>query len=956
LAKRGENVEDLDGVVRAAMKVGREIEKDAQEEEPEEEGTPVLAPHTRRGQGATEVASVAKKIHTAVPADAIDHGVENVMANIPEHERAKIRFQFFYKKVGSQGPKIAAGDYPAAGDDWTNKIKAELAKNKGPGSYEGRPKFASGTAVKTDPWVFDIDEGFALDSGWSADKVEEVRLIGAPVPAVEKVVIKVPEGPVKEDRVALAKENLEILKLEVESAKIKNDLAGVVAKNTPASESVKSVTPATDPDITKRLLDAERARLDAEHEAALAKIEAAREATFLKGKNEHEKAMAALENERAADKRRSEEAMAAEKRRAEEALAAEKRRSDDAIAALRTDITRKEDASRTEIGEVKRQLDRFSQTLENKKDEKTDYAALGAAIAAAFAPITPIASAFAKKMLQDPPPPPAPPPAPDVAGMFSAMAQAMKSMQPPPPAAPPTPPDPTKMLEKSLDIVMTRFPVPAAPAPPPPPVDQMALVERVMSMVKTLQPPPAAAAAAPIDPMTFTKQVMEIAQGYASMAGGGNHDRDDDRAPTGDAFDTMLEAKGKLEKLGVVVQVGNTPPATVEEKKGWVRDLFDGAKEAIPSLGEAVAKSGYFQNKSAEAQAKLALEQIEIRKNEDLKKQREIQRRRQQFYQNQNRQQQPQRPQPQYRQVQQPQQAPQQMPQQVAPQQRPQPRQVAPAPQVPAQVAKPRPAQVQVPQQSPAPQQAPQKPQAPTNFGIPTGIYTPPPTMPPAPYPVATIPRRAPPQKSAVPVEHFARVPQQIQQRPAQQNQPPAQLPAPQAQPAQQGQQLTPQQAAAQKAAMEKRARFAQGVQALSGKPPVVQAPAQTAAPQRAPQPQQQAPTAPQGPKVLEELAADNSPTDKTWGSICSTVIPVIGKQDPQLVARHLLASYPHSISMLIGAVGKSVEFLQAGLFSMAGKAGQYGPVVTDLATRIGTEQAKPWASQLLVALHNGGK
>lgn len=956
MAKRDEIEEAEDRATRTAVKVARELQKEKENEDDDSSDD-----SDRSAVSATEVVPVPKK-----SVETESHGIDDIMNNIPANERAKLRFFFYMKKPGTHGAaaKVFAGDYPAAGDDWTNKIKQELARLKGPGAYEGRAKYASGTSVKADPWVFDIDESFALDWGWQADKPEEAKLIGAPV--AEKVVVTKPaEGPVKANRVAEAQEDLAILKIKVEAAKVEKELATHQAKDEPVDK--KGPVNTADPDLTKQLINAERARLDAEHKAELARINAEREATLLKEKNDHDKAMAALENQRLEDKRR-----------ADEALVAEKRRAEDAMNTLRADITRKEDANRSEISDVKMKLDRVTSALENKRDEKPekpDYTAISTAVAAVFAPFAPVANALAKKMMQDPPPPPTPPPPPDVAGMLASFAEAMKSLQPPPPPPPKEPPDPTKLLEKSIDMVMTKL-KPAEQPPSPPPVNPMDMMKAAFDMVKAatpapVAPVPVAPVAAPVDPMTFTKQVMEIAQGFAQMSNGGRRDRDDDDEGPSDPFDTMIEAKTKLERLGVTMNVGNVPPPPPPEKKTVVKEIFEGVKEALPSFGEAIAKTGYFQSKAAEAQAKASEQQEALRKNIELKKLREQNARRQRFYQNQNAARQAQQ-QPQYQQPQ-PQQAPQPQPRQPA--------QVTRASQPPAPIAKPRPQATpganrfapaptaprpQSPQVTAPTQPVNQDPQQPKKplptsampYGLPAVKYTPRAQMPPAPFPVAEIPRRPPPRKSAVPVEHLVRVPvdQIPQQRQAPQQQAPQQQQAPR-------QQLTPEQQAAQRAAMEKRANFARHVQSAAGRPPLQapqkpqqQAQATQSAPQQArPQPPVQQAAQPGPKRVLEELASDNAPTDRTWGGICNYVIPAIGKQDPEATALYLLENYPHSISMLVGAVGTNVDFLQAGLGSMAAKAGQYGPVVSDLAARIGTEPAKTWAGQLLAAL-NGGK
>jgi hypothetical protein len=872
------------------------------------------------------------------PVSSTQDNLLRVLDKIPENERAKLKFKFNVKKPNPKGGiyKNACGEFIAFGEDWQTKIKTTIGQLKGPGEYEGIPYDHTNKQIDgAEPWTFEIGEDQAREWGWqgqtdedkktSEDATRAAAALATSAPAGRQgVLVAVPQAAAPAvDPVEAVKKEAEVTRAQIELEKAKQDLertkkailaqqSDVTPKKAEASESET---------FSKQLLDAERARIKAEEEAKGARAVADKEAELLRQKADNDKKIAELKTE----------------------AAEAKSKADAALTELKGSLERREAEFARKFDELKAAMTTDRESRDRERDRETkkpNYAEIAAAVGAALGPLAsafaPLAAALQSKLME---PAAKPEKTESPAAMISAMAEVMEKFKPP---APPKQIDSMDIVRQTMDLVKASQPVPTAAAPH---IDAMDIVKQTVELVKASQP--ATQKVTQVDPMDIVRQTVDLLkvaqpqgnsgqqqtpQAYMDQVlntaerlqqAFGGRDHDDDREPT-DTLDLLVQSKEKLQRIGVPVQIGQQE----QEKKTMVRDLAEAAKEIIPSIGRAVAESGYFTRPQHKATAPAA----PAKETPDPAAAREQQRRKALHQQAVNREMARRRAlaqgmgHPQGAGQQQPQQ-PQQPRPTPAPVQAPMQRS-APAPR-PAPPPAPRPAPVQVPAAAPAP--AAQKSQDPSRFMPPAG---------PAPYglPTEGVPQYAP-RPGFVPTE----------------TPPQRQMPAPGFIPTEAApmQTLTPQQAeymarkanaerveaarraAAQRAAVERVA--AQRVEAAaSASTPVIEAHTPPVPVQTTPAPVR----AGQGP-----------PTAKMWGEICDYLVKAIRKpEDPEVAAVYLAENFPSAVQAILSNSGGNVELVEVGLMMLAGQVGAYGSTVSELASAIRVEPGKAWATQLLAA------
>jgi hypothetical protein len=894
-----------------------------------------------------------------------------VLDTIPKNERASVLFKFRQRRMVGSGKVMFRPimEWNAVGDpaEWQARIRSELAQ-RGPGLYEGIPHTTEGRPIPDEThWMVEIKEEEAREAGWLPDEEKE-KPVNMPVvtaPQQPSNASAADAGADDDDMEKLAKREkarIDYLKNQLECTKIENQLAAERegGKKAPVQETVSMPKDVLTEQAAQRLVDAEKARLAAEHKAEMAKIEAERKAEVARLEADREKAEARLKSD----------------------IEAERRKAEDQLKDLKNEMARKETEHANKLADLQRGLekqfeDKFKGLEKTLKDQEKDRerdkhperkpeetaVAVATALSQAFSPIlTPIMNALATKMTT-------PPPAPVV----------------------PAPPDPTKQIAeigKIFQPFLERLANPPAPPPPPPAQpapDPMAIVEKTMGLVKEVLPkqeraPRAEELAEAVaravesrlpqqpqqpqqDPFQLADKVMNYAKGLAELNGGRGGDSGERDEPM-DPLEVAEKTFDRLKKFGVPITIG-TPqaaPAVEPPKPNLVGEIFAGVKETLPAFGDAVAK--YMNSRQPQVDPNL-LREFQIAQ---LKKKTEMRRKPAPGAPRQPQQQRPgaQRPVvPQQQFGPQPQPAPQPQPTAVVP---PQPRPVVH--QQPAQ-----------PQPAPRPAQAPAAPATNNRFvppgaggtepyNIPTVMIHPlRPSMAKPTPPVESVPQRAAvaPQASQKPVEHIpaaapgqaptngqaagpaARIPaQMIPQRPQQR--------APQApsgfRPSQRP--FTPPQRpqAVRPTAPTAPAAPAAPAPAVA---PIAPAPQQAVArPQQpAPQPVAQSPVAPaQGEIAAEDLDAEGMPTMQVWAELATYACAAIDKnEDTDLAALYLLERFPKASALVRNVVETmNVEALDALLVNYSHNAGPHAEVLGNLASKI-RNQGKDWTLRLVSSL-----
>ena len=906
---------------------------------------------TEETSDGTDLAIPARRYQ---PSQAAQDNLRRVLDTIPENERAKLKFRFNVKKPNPKGGiyKSPCGEFIAYGEDWQTKIKQTIGQLKGPGDYEGAPFDHSNKQIEgAEPWTFEIGEDQAREWGWTGQSDEEKKVAeDAAQTGRTATATSVPAGrqgalvaaptqtalPVVIDPVDAVKKEAEVTRAQIELEKAKQDLERTkkTIRTQQEDQAPKKPEPSESDAFSKQILDSERARIKAEEEAKSAKALAEKEAELLRQKAENEKKISELKAD----------AAAAEARVKAEAVEA-KTKADAALAELKGSLDRREAEFTRRFDEIKSAMtaDRENRDRENRdrdrEPKKTDYAEIAAAIGVALAPLatvfSPLTTALQAKLLE---PAHKPEKAESPAAMITAMAEVMEKFKP----AAPKQIDSMDVVRQTMDLVKASQPAPVTQAAPLdamdivrqtmdlvkaaqptqqkiPPVDPMDIVRQTVDLLKMNQPQPQQQQqpVAQVSPQAYMDQVLNTAERLQQTFGGGGRGNDDDeRAAPRDTLDELIQSKEKLGRIGIPVQIGQQEA----EKKTMVRDLAEAAKEIIPSIGKAVAESGYFNRPQAQPQPAPA--PAPKKETPDPAVVREQQRRKA-LHQEAAKREMARR-----RALAQSMGQPQPQPQ---PAQRP-----APAP-------RPTPAPRPAPQPAPAPSPAATQPPAPQ-----PSRFVPPATTTPYNLPTESVPQFVP-RRGGVPTEM---PPQRPLQPPA--GFPTENLPT---------QMLTPQQAAyLQRRALAEREAAAQraAAQRAAAERVAAQKAAAAAVAQPAPQPVQ-APAAPEAvpapeiavPAPPQPVAAAPSgpPTAKMWGEICDYLLKAIREpEDPDAAALYLMENYQGAVDAIVSKSGGVVELVEAGLVMLAGQVGAYGSIVSELASAIRVEPGKAWATQLLAA------
>ncbi len=906
----------------------------------------------------------------------VNQDVLRVLDSIPKDERASVLFKFRQRKTASNGKTLLrpVAELTVAGDPNVAQasIKDELAAI-GPGSYDGVPHTTDGKLIRNGThWAFKITEEEARAAGWRPDDEEDQMNAQAVAPsAVAVTATQIPALTAEDDdvekaakrekgRIDLLKHTLETTKLEIQLQELRQ--GGVSAKK---SESVKD---GVSEEAMKRVVEAEKARLEAETATKLAKAEAEKEKELARIKSEQERELARIKSEQEAERRKAEDAL--------RDLKGELGRKEAEHAAKLADIQRNVDASnRTLQDQFKEQMSKLEETFrrdrekEREREKDRDAAAAAATAAAAAAAkqpqrsteeiavsvvgavgsaLKPIMDLMVAKMNQ---PAPTPPPAPDPLKQMESMANIFKPMlekatqpPPPPPPPPPAPPpvDVMDIMSKTTDMWAKLM-----PKEKPPRSEEIAeVVARVVEQkLPALQAPQQSAQ--PQDPFAFADKLLGYAQNLSAMHGPPEREERDERDERRDEreedpFEQAEKTLNRLERFGVKVQIGNQPAQAVEQPKPTaIQEIFAGARAMVPDIGEAVAK--YMNSKQPQVDPEI-LRQVQIQqlqKRTGMRKKtgqpQQAQHPVQQVVQQQAPVQQRQHPAPQ--QVQRP-------PQQAVVPHRPQPTGIQRTPQSVGaqrapQVMQPRP---QVPQ-APRPVAAqptnkygpPQAPVAPTPYNLPTVLVPQRPQAAPGFVPQEAVPFRPGREEArqqaanSVPIEgipQVANVPtQQVQQAQVQQVQQRQQRP----------QQMRPQQVPAQQ-------RTQQAVQQRPQQPPVQPKPKPTP-------PAEPTPNA--TPQVLEVLDKNGIPTAKSWSELSAYANAAISRnEDPAVAALHLLEQYPVAAKLVMNVASEmgGVDAIDTMLTNYAAEAGPYADVIGELASKVRNE-GKDWATRLILAL-----
>lgn len=777
----------------------------------------------------------------------------SLMGDVKESEVIKGKLRIRQKKKTTNGQTImsSVAELGIRGDeDWRTRAINELA-GKGPAEYIGIFYSNDGRPINEDePLAIDVTEEIARDHGW---KAPEPRVEQSSVPVVASKERELDKALSSEDPIKDAKVRIELTKLEIEQSKLAAELrrvsaADATAEATPTT-TTKTATPEISPDMLRRLEEAERAKAAAERREAELKAKHEREAAVAELKAKHDRELADLKLQSETDKRAAERL----------------------VNELREDIKAKQSEHQKSMEALQGTMERrFAELATRAAEPPRKVEDTVAAIANAFAPLLkPVLEIVTSR-----------PAAPDPMKQMEAMAGVFEKMIPKQPA-PKKEIDPLDLTAKVTEMAKNLIPAPQQGVT----ADQVAAIVAKELGGKNNKPQ---------DPMTFTKEIFEMARGFAEMQHGPSRGRDDDDdddrdrelPEPKDPLDVLLENKEKFEKLGMRVtnsdgkEIGPPPPPP----NTLAKDVIGGIKDLIQPIGGVLLQYAAGQEAKEEL-AKLKLANLKERQAKRVSSAKAVQG--QQTQAPAVRPQQPRAPQPQQQPQFRPQQ-PQAPVQQQAQQFRPQPPQ---AQQRPPQQFRPQPPQgrPQVPQ-APRPPQAPQAPRQPTPPGAGVvGVVNDGKT--PYNVPVATVPAPRPVVKTEGPSE-------EIPQR---------------------------------------------------GEPKKAPVYAETM-----PTRQEQAAGVPPGePPPFREEVSNGVPSFETWGHLAKLLIKAIdSNENPEDTAIVLLERFKFSSGeVLMLAKSQGLPYLDQALTALAHAGGPYASVVGEFASRVRSENGAAWITRLIAVM-----
>jgi hypothetical protein len=253
--------------------------------------------------------------------------IRDAMETIPKKQRATMFYKFRQRKPAPNGRTLLrpVGEFSYSGskgdaEEAQAEVCDELAKF-GPGTYIGSPYTMDGKPVKNGThWKVTITEEEARTVGWRPDGEEERQT--AMSPTHQAVQPAEPAKPAALNGTVLADENDIVKEAAREEARIRllthklqtTDLENQLEQKRqqgkkPEQQAAAPAQNAMNEDSMRKLLEAERARIAAEHRAELAQAEADRRAEIARLEAEREKEVIRLKSESAEERRKAEESL-----------------------------------------------------------------------------------------------------------------------------------------------------------------------------------------------------------------------------------------------------------------------------------------------------------------------------------------------------------------------------------------------------------------------------------------------------------------------------------------------------------------------------------------------------------------------------------------------------------------------------------------------------------------------
>jgi len=519
---------------------------------------------------------------------------DHLSKSLTDNERVKAKFKFRQKRPGRNGSQLyaAVGDFQAVGENWKERIAYEVAKSRGPGEYEGIAHTHDGKLIPgEEPWALEITEEEASLAGW-VPQTHTQEETNVPI-ALSGSVAASPSTPTastvldEEMKARKEKANIEYLKARCESAKLEKDLARIQSDGAQDGSLGASTTekPGMSEDTLKKIIDAEKGRVEAENKVLLAEAEARRISLAAEADRKQTAEVARVKSEAAEDRRKS----------------------DELLRGLREELTKREETSRTAVIDLQRsfesKLDKLvAEQVSDRREAERDRAAALAATQAAAATERPKAEKQARPEDY----------ANAIAAVLAPLATGLSAIAGPVVTAlmakmseTPQQPDQMKQMTGMADIISKLMPKQEQPKQ-----DAMEMTARTLELVRTALPPPirpediaAAVTAAmggprrdedrPQSQMAFTADLLQMVRQVNEISG--------PRAPAvvaepeerPDVFEQMIETKERFERLGIPVSIGQNgefgrPPEP--PKSSVVREVIEGVRDALPAVGAVLAQ------------------------------------------------------------------------------------------------------------------------------------------------------------------------------------------------------------------------------------------------------------------------------------------------------------------------------------------------------------------------------